>query len=119
MLQASDIERTRELGCGREIDLLHDGKRQQSKAETRGKAEPLARERRPGVGAADMSAADRHGPPAEVYLKAPSSMTRAVDVAAASDFPSPSDSVPSRKTSSRPRWATRPKPMIGPGRAGR
>jgi hypothetical protein len=42
VLQASDIECTREVSCGREIDLLHDGKRQQSKAETRGKAEPTA-----------------------------------------------------------------------------
>jgi hypothetical protein len=42
MLQASDIECPRELRCGREIDLLHNGKRQQSKAETRGKG-PAAR----------------------------------------------------------------------------
>jgi hypothetical protein len=55
MLQASDIECPRELRCGREIDLLHNGKRQQSKAETRGKAEPVARERRPRAGAAERN----------------------------------------------------------------
>ena len=59
MLQASDIECPRELRCGREIDPLHNGKRQQSKAETRGKAEPVARERRPRAGAAGRNGNDR------------------------------------------------------------